>query len=47
MNDEPVSAYSEGVLERGRRVFARHRTAVVLVAVYLVMRVLFILFAHR
>jgi eukaryotic-like serine/threonine-protein kinase len=47
LNDEPVSAYSEGLLERAGRVFARHRTAVVLVAVYLLMRVLFILFAHR
>jgi serine/threonine protein kinase len=47
LNGEPVSAYSEGLLERSGRVFARHRTAVVLVAVYLIMRVLFILFARR
>jgi serine/threonine protein kinase len=47
LNGEPVSAYPEGLLERSGRVFARHRTAVVLVAVYLIMRVLFILFAHR
>lgn len=46
LNDEPVSAYSEGLLERAGRVFARHRTAVVLVAVYLLMRVLFILLAR-
>jgi serine/threonine protein kinase len=43
LNGEPVSAYPEGLLERSGRVFARHRTAVVLVAVYLIMRVLFIL----
>jgi eukaryotic-like serine/threonine-protein kinase len=47
LNGEPVGAYPEGLLERSGRVFARHRTAVVLVAVYLIMRVLFILFAHR
>jgi eukaryotic-like serine/threonine-protein kinase len=47
LNGEPVSAYPEGLVERLRRVFARHRTAVVLVAVYLIMRVLFILFARR
>jgi len=47
LNGEPVSAYPESLLERSGRVFARHRTAVVLVAVYLIMRVLFILFARR
>jgi eukaryotic-like serine/threonine-protein kinase len=47
LNGEPVSAYPEGLLERSGRVFARHRTAVVLVGVYLIMRVLFILFGHR
>jgi serine/threonine protein kinase len=47
LNGEPVSAYPEGLLERSGRVFTRHRTAVVLVAVYLTMRVLFILFGRR
>ena len=47
LNGEPVSAYPEGLLERSGRLFARHRTAVVLVAAYLIMRVLFILFARR
>ena len=47
LNGELVSAYTEGLLERSGRVFVRHRTAVVLVAVYLIMRVLFILFARR
>src|SRR5215467_653924 len=47
LNGEPVSAYPEGLVERSGRVFARHRTAVVLVAVYLIMRILFILFARR
>jgi serine/threonine protein kinase len=47
LNGEPVSAYPEGLVERSGRVFARHRTAIVLVAVYLIMRVLFILFARR
>jgi eukaryotic-like serine/threonine-protein kinase len=47
LNGEPVSAYPEGLLERAGRLFARHRTAVVLLAAYLIMRVLFILFARR
>jgi eukaryotic-like serine/threonine-protein kinase len=47
LNGEPVSAYRESLLERASRVLARHRTAVILVAVYLLMRVLFILLAHR
>ena len=47
LNGEPVSAYPESLLERSGRVFARHRTAVVLVAVYLIMRVLFILLGRR
>jgi serine/threonine-protein kinase len=47
MNGEPVSAYAEGLLERARRIFARHRIAVLLVAIYLLMRVLFIFFAPR
>jgi serine/threonine protein kinase len=47
LNEEPVSAYPEGLLEGAGRVFARHRTAVVLVAVYLLMRILFVVFARR
>jgi serine/threonine-protein kinase len=47
LNGTPVSAYRESLPERAARMFARHRTAVVLVAVYLLMRVLFILFARR
>jgi serine/threonine protein kinase len=44
---EPVRAHPEGLLERVGRIYARHRTAIVLVAAYLLMRVLFILFARR
>jgi len=47
LNGEPVSAHPESLLERSGRVFTRHRTAVVLVAVYLITRVLFILFGRR
>jgi serine/threonine protein kinase len=47
LNGEPVSSYPEGLIGRSRRAFARHRTAVVLVAAYLFMRLLFILFARR
>jgi eukaryotic-like serine/threonine-protein kinase len=42
LNGEPVSAYSEGILERMGRIYARHSTAFVLVLVYLIMRLLFI-----
>ncbi|HET6178823.1 MAG TPA: serine/threonine-protein kinase [Candidatus Sulfotelmatobacter sp.] len=47
LNGSPVSAYHENLLEHAARLYARHRTAVVLVAAYLLMRVLFILFARR
>src|SRR6266700_356180 len=43
----PVSAYRENILERTFRLLARHRAAVVLVAAYLLMRMLFILFSRR
>jgi eukaryotic-like serine/threonine-protein kinase len=47
LNGAPVTAYPESLAERTARLYARHRTAVVLVAVYLLMRVLLILLAHR
>ena len=47
LNGEPVSAYPEHLLERAARLLNRHRTAVILVAAYLLMRLLFILFARR
>jgi serine/threonine protein kinase len=47
LNSEPVGAHSEGLLERAGRLVARHRTAGVLVAAYLLMRLLFILFERR
>jgi hypothetical protein len=47
LNGAPVSAYPEGLLERTSRLLARHRTAVFLVAAYLLMRILFILLARR
>jgi hypothetical protein len=43
----PVSAYRENILERTVRLLGRHRAAVVLVAAYLLMRMLFILFSRR
>jgi len=42
----PVTAYRQGICERAGRVFARHRVAIVLVAAYLLMRLLFILFSR-
>jgi serine/threonine protein kinase len=47
LNGEPVSAYPESLLERAGRTYARHSTAVILVAVYLLMRFLFILLVRR
>jgi serine/threonine protein kinase len=43
----PVLAYREGALERLRRVAARHRTAILLVAGYLVMRAALLVFGGR
>jgi len=42
----PVTAYREGIFERATRLFARHRVAIVLVAAYLLMRLLFILLSR-
>lgn len=47
LSDLPVSAYAESLIERLARLFNRHRTAVILIAAYLVMRLLFILFSRR
>ena len=43
----PVSAYRETVVERAVRLAKRHHAAIVLVLVYLLMRLLFILFSRR
>ncbi len=43
----PVTAHTEGVIERLRRVAVRHRTALLLVLAYLVMRVALLIFARR
>jgi eukaryotic-like serine/threonine-protein kinase len=47
LNGAPVSAYSESLLERAGRIYARHSMAIALVSVYLFMRLLFILLARR
>jgi serine/threonine protein kinase len=47
LRGDPITAYPEGVIERTLRLYARHRTAVVLVLAYLMMRILFILFSRR
>jgi serine/threonine protein kinase len=43
----PVTAHREGLLERGRRVAARHRTALLLIFAYLLMRVTLLLVTGR
>jgi eukaryotic-like serine/threonine-protein kinase len=47
LNGDPVDAYPESLLERAGRLYVRHRTAVVLLAAYLLMRLVFILIARR
>jgi serine/threonine protein kinase len=42
----PVAAHREGLIERARRVGVRHRTAVLLVLAYLVVRVALLVFAR-
>jgi eukaryotic-like serine/threonine-protein kinase len=43
----PVSAYRESLVERAVRLARRHQVAIVLVLVYLLMRLVFILFSRR
>ena len=43
----PVTAYREGILQRAARLASRHRTAIVLVAAYLIARALLIFFTAR
>ena len=43
----PVAAHAEGMVERARRIAVRHRTAILLVLAYLVIRVALLLFARR
>jgi serine/threonine protein kinase len=47
LDGERVSAYPESLIDRARRVIARHQVAVILVTVYLLMRLLFIFFAQH
>jgi serine/threonine protein kinase len=43
----PVSAYAENFLERFSRFYKRHEIAILLIAAYLIMRALVLLFFHR
>lgn len=47
LGGSPVSAYAESLLERAIRVYNRYSTAIILIIVYLLMRLLFTLFARR
>jgi serine/threonine protein kinase len=46
-NGDPVSAYREGSLERLERLVSKYRTPILLVLVYLLLRMLFIIFSNR
>jgi serine/threonine protein kinase len=43
----PVSARKETVLEKGARLYRRYTVAILLIAAYLVMRILLLIFSHR
>ena len=43
----PVAAHAEGIAERARRIALRHRTAILLIVAYLVMRVALLVFTRR
>jgi eukaryotic-like serine/threonine-protein kinase len=47
LDDQPIAAYRESLLERAARLIKRNQVAVVLVLAYLLMRMLFILFSRR
>ena len=47
LEQSPVNAYRESIVDRIRRLTHRHGTAIVLVLAYLLMRILFIIFARR
>jgi serine/threonine protein kinase len=47
LDQQPVSAYEENIFDRANRLIARHGTAIMLVLAYLLMRILFIIFARR
>jgi hypothetical protein len=43
----PVAAHAEGMLERLRRVAARHRTAILLILAYLAVRAALLIIIRR
>jgi eukaryotic-like serine/threonine-protein kinase len=47
LDDQPIAAYHENLLERAARLIKRNQVAVVLVLAYLLMRMLFIIFSRR
>jgi serine/threonine protein kinase len=47
LDGQPVHAHRETLLERAGRLFARHYMWILLIAAYLVMRMLLLLFLHR
>jgi serine/threonine-protein kinase len=47
LDDQPVTAYRENVIERAGRWISRNRALVTIVLAYLVMRVIVILWVHR
>jgi serine/threonine protein kinase len=47
LDGEPVRAYPESAMERLARVVSRHRTAIILVLAYLLMRLVLLLFRGR
>jgi hypothetical protein len=46
LDGQPVLAYPEGMLERAARFYRRYQVAILLIAAYLFMRAVFLLFAR-
>jgi serine/threonine-protein kinase len=47
LDGEPVTAYRESVWEKAARFFGRYRTAILLIAAYILMRSLLLIFSRR
>ena len=47
LDDQPVTAYRENIIERTERWITRNRALVTIVLAYLVMRVIVIFWVHR
>jgi serine/threonine protein kinase len=47
LDEKPVSAYRENLWERSQRFYVRYQAAILLIAVYLLLRILLVFYGHR